>query len=255
VLDPVLTRGGPLMQRPAGWTANTNLANAPTSQTRWIASATAIANEDGGRVRRASALFSFRPSPRWQLSMEPAVDRTTDVQQYITTLTGGRPETYGQRYIFSTIDRTTLSSEIRMGFTLRPDLNVDVYAEPFASSGRYSRFGELLRGGARERIDYGSAGTTIARDSAGDWVVMFGGAGGTPFRVKNPDFSVRSLRSNVVLRWEWRPGSTLYVVWQQDHERREAIAARAGVGDLFGAFAIPGRTVLAVKSSFWLPVR
>lgn len=187
--------------------------------------------------------------------MEPAIDRTNDVQQYITTMTGGRPESYGQRYVFSTVDRTTWSSEIRMGFTLKPDLNVDVYAKPFASSGRYSRFGELRRGGTRERIEYGLAGTTLERDPSGDWIITFGGAGGASFRVKNPDFSVRSLRSNVVLRWEWQPGSTLYLVWQQDHERREATTARAGAGDLFGAFAVPGRTVLAAKVSFWLPVR
>jgi hypothetical protein len=252
VLDPALTRGGPLMQRPAGWTTTVTLANAAASQTRWSASATAIANEDAGYARRASLLFSFRPSPRWQLSMEPAVDRTNDVQQYITTLGGGRPESYGQRYVFSSIDRTTLSSEMRMGLTVRPDLNIDVYAEPFASSGRYADFGELVRGGARDRLAYGSSGTTLARDAKGDWVVA---AGNAPFRLKNPDFAVRSLRSNVVVRWEWKPGSTLYLVWQQDHERRDVTAARAGIDDLFGAFTIPGRTVLAVKSSFWIPVK
>ena len=188
VLDPSLTRGGPLMQRPANWTATASLTNAAASQTRWNASATAISNEDGGHVRRASALFSFRPSPRWQLSLEPALDRTTDVQQYITTVSGGRVESYGQRYVFSTVDRTTVSSEIRAGFTLRPDLNIDVYAEPFASSGRYSRFGELLRGGTRERIDYGASGTSIARDPSGEWVVMAGG--------RRSACGIRTLRSN-----------------------------------------------------------
>ncbi len=252
VLDPILTRGGPLMQRPAAWTTTTTLASAAASQTRWTASATAMANEDGGYVRRGSMLFSFRPSPRWQLSVEPSLDRTNDVQQYLTTLGGGRPETYGQRYVFSAIDRTTLSSEIRMGLTLRPDLNIDVYAEPFASSGRYSHFGELLRGGTRERLAYGSTGTTLSRDANGDWTI---GVGDTPISLRNPDFGVRSLRSNVVLRWEWKAGSTLYVVWQQDHERRAVTSARAGIDDLFGSFAIPGRTVLAVKSSFWVPIR
>lgn len=139
-----------------------------------------------------------------------------------------------------------------MGLTLRPDLNIDVYAEPFASSGRYADFGELLRGGTRERLAYGTSSTTLAREANGDWSVD---AGSGPVRLRNPDFAVRSLKSNVVLRWEWKPGSTLYVVWQQDHERRDVTAARAGIEDLFGAFAIPGRTVLAIKSSFWIPVR
>ena len=62
-----------------------------------------------------------------------------------------------------------------MGFTLRPDVNIDVYAEPFASSGRYTDFGELLRGGTRERLAYGTAGTTIERDSEGEWMVTADG--------------------------------------------------------------------------------
>jgi hypothetical protein len=251
-LDPVLTRGGPLMQRPASWTTTATVSNSAGSQTRWTASGTAMSNEDGGYVRRASLLFSFRPSPRWQLSIEPGLDRTSDVQQYIATFDGGRLESYGQRYVFSSIDRTTLSSELRLGLTLKPDLNIDVYAEPFASSGRYADFGELRRGGTRDRIAYGSAGTTLVRDAGGDWLID---PGGPPIRLRNPDFAVRSLRSNVVLRWEWSPGSTLYLVWQQDHERRDVTAARAGIGDLFGSFAIPGRTALAIKSSFWIPVR
>ena len=101
------------------------------------------------RCRRASGSFSFRPGPRWQLSVQPEIDHTIDVQQYVTTLSDGRADTYGRRYVFSSIDRTTISSEVRMSFTLRPDVNVDVYTEPFTSSGRYAGLGELLRGGAR----------------------------------------------------------------------------------------------------------
>jgi hypothetical protein len=251
VQDLVLTRGGPLMQRPAGWNTAASLSNASTAQTRWTGSGTIANNEDGGHIRRVSGAFSFRPGPRWQLSIEPAFDRTIDVQQYVATLNGGRAETYGRRYVFSSIDRTTLSSEIRMGFTLRPDLNVDIYTEPFASSGRYFGLGELRRGGARERILYGTSGTMVDRDAAGNWLVASDGA---VFELSNPDFSVRSLRSNVVLRWEWRPGSTLYLVWQQDRELREGTGARAGIGDLFGSFSAPGRNFLAIKTSFWLPI-
>jgi hypothetical protein len=238
------------MQRPASWTATTTVANSAASQTRLTTTATFTTNEDGGFVRRASLLYSFRPSPRWQLSVEPAIDRTNEVQQYLTTQPGGRPDTYGRRYVFSAIDRTTLSGEMRMGLTMRPDLNVDVYVEPFASSGRYSGLGELLRAGTRDRITYGTAGTTLVRNANGDFLIDTGSGS---FTIANPDFGIRSLRSNVVLRWEWKAGSTLYLVWQQDHQAREVTAARAGIDDLFGSFAVPGHTVLALKSSFWIP--
>ena len=74
----------------------------------------------------------------------PSYDRVHDAQQYVSTLSGGRPETFGSRYVFAYIERSTFATEFRMGFTLKPDLNLDVYAEPFASSGRYYDYGELL---------------------------------------------------------------------------------------------------------------
>jgi hypothetical protein len=63
---------------------------------------------------------------------------------------------------------------------------------------------------------------------------------------------VQSFRSNLVLRWEWRPGSILYVVWQQNRAREEAIGTPAGASDLFGSFAAPGDNVVAVKTTLWL---
>src|SRR5207253_3003474 len=122
------------------------------------------------------------------LSVAPYYDRTTDAQQYVTTLTGGRAETFGSRYVFSYIERSTFSTEFRMGYTLKPDLNLDVYAEPFASSGRYYDYGELLAPKSRERIVYGTEGTTLDLQSNGDRVVT---ADASTFTLKNRDFNVR----------------------------------------------------------------
>ena len=66
-------------------------------------------------------------------------------RQYVTELSGGSPATYGSRYIFGFIDRTTLAVEVRVNFTLKPDLNLDLYAQPFAASGLYYDLGGALR--------------------------------------------------------------------------------------------------------------
>jgi hypothetical protein len=63
------------------------------------------------------------------------------------------------------------------------------------------------------------------------------------------------MRSNVVLRWEWRPGSTLYVVWQQDRFSQGTTGNRVSAGDLVRALSVPGRNVLALKTSFWVSAR
>jgi hypothetical protein len=179
-----------------------------------------------------------------------AVDGRGDA--WVATLGGGRPETYDQRYVFSYIDRRTLSAQLRVGYTLRPDVNVDVYAEPFAASGRYYDFGELLRPRTRARLLYGTSGTTITWLADGRRHVT---EGAKAFTLRNTDFNVRSFRSNVVLRWEWRPGSTLYLVWQQNRRVSEAFEDHVGPGDVFRSLTAPGRNFFVVKMAFWVPVR
>ncbi len=121
----------------------------------------------------------MRPGPRWQFSVSPFYDRVTEPQQYISTLSGGRPETYDSRYVFAFIDRSTMSMEFRLGLTLKPDLNLDVYAEPFAASGHYYDYGELLAPGSRERLKYGTNGTTLTINPDGSQVVTVGGSRST----------------------------------------------------------------------------
>ena len=249
--DMRLTRGGPLMGTPHGWNVNASFGNSATAQTRWTGGAGASENELGGTSRRANGTFAFRPGPRWQLSVAPSYDRTTDAQQYVTTVDNGRPETFGSRYIFSYIERSTFAAELRMGFTLKPDLNLDVYAEPFAASGRYYDHGELLAPASMQRITYGTAGTLLSVEPDGDRIVT---AGNTTFRLANRDFNVRSFQSNVVLRWEWRPGSTLYAVWQQNRDAREGVGTRVGLADAFRSISAPGSNIFLVKTSFWIPV-
>jgi hypothetical protein len=248
-----LTRGGPTMTGPPGWMTVVNVGNRSTSNTRWSGSLTFQTNEDGGDRQRYSASLALRPGPRWQLSATPYYETLVEPQQYVTTVAGGRLETYGSRYVFAFIDRTTTATELRLGFTVRPDLNLDVYAEPFAASGRYYDFGELLLPGTRERLTYGVApDTAIVTSPDGRRAVT---VGRQTFTLSTRDFNTLSLRSNVVLRWEWRPGSTLYVVWQQDRSETEVVSSAVGVGDMFRSLTTPGRNAFVVKTSFWIPVR
>jgi hypothetical protein len=169
-------------------------------------------------------------------------------RQYITALSGGRPETYGRRYIFGLVDRTTLSTQFRVNYTFKPDVTLDVYAEPFAASGQYRGFGELQAARSRHLRMYGTDGTTITRLADGSYSITDGAA---TFTLSNRDFNVRSYRSNVVLRWEWRPGSTLFVVWQQDRSSTVAEGQHVGINDLFGSLSSPGDNVFAIKTTVW----
>jgi hypothetical protein len=93
---------------------------------------------------------------------------------------------------------------------------------------------------------------STTRNAQGDYT--FVDAGDT-IRIANPDFNVLSFRSNVVVRWEWRPGSTLYLVWQQSRGGSDTRGRLVGPGDLWDSLRATGDNFLAIKASYWIPVR
>jgi hypothetical protein len=246
-----LTRGGPLMETPRRRSTIFLIRNRTSARTSWSAELTAAATEDGGLTNQLKTTFSVRPGPRWQLSIDPTLFREVDTQQYLATLDGGRAETFGNRYVFATIDRSTYSAQFRLGYTFKPDLNLDVYAEPFAASGEYTNHGELKAAASRAIRIYGSDGTAAERQGDGSLLIT---DGAQRFTLHNADFNVRSFRSNVVLRWEYRPGSTLFVVWQQDRRVAEPVTGRIAFSDPFRSLNAPGNNYFVVKMSFWLAV-
>jgi hypothetical protein len=134
------------------------------------------------------------------------------------------------RYVFGRLDQHTSSMTIRANYTITPNLSVQVYAQPFVSSGNYTQFKELVNGRA---LDYD------------DRYAAYAYAG-------SPDFKVLSFRTTNVMRWEYKPGSTLFVVWQQG---REGLGTPNGFryGQDFGdVFATASSNALLVKLAYWL---
>jgi hypothetical protein len=158
--------------------------------------------------------------------------------------------TYGTRHIFSTIRQKTFSCSIRLNWIFTPRLSLQAYIQPFIAVGAYDGFKELARPGSYDFNRFGEGGSTV---SYGDetYTIDPDGPGGAPvFSFDNPDFNYKSLRGTVVLRWEYRPGSTLYVVWTQDR------ADYADPGDFrFGRdfrnlLKAPGDNIFMVKFTY-----
>jgi hypothetical protein len=179
----------------------------------------------------------------------PAYEREVDTQQYVTTVAGGSSETFGSRYVFAHIDRSTYSTQVRMNYTFRPDLTLDFYGEPFAASGRYDHVGELVKTRTRLIRPYGTDGTELTPPEGEDQRVTDGAA---TFTIPVKDFNIQFFRSNLVLRWEWRPGSTLYLVWQQDRASESLRRTRTSFSDMFESVGQSGDNYFVLKASFWL---
>jgi hypothetical protein len=255
--DTQQTRGGPSMGTPRGWTVTSTLRNNTAATTSWTASEIIRANEFGEHSYETSGSLSARPSPSLQLSVTPSYFNEKGTggifsgpisRQYLATIDGGSAATYGKRYVFGLVDRTTFSAQFRVNYTFKPDMTLDVYAEPFAASGQYRGYGELARPRDRDLRLYGTDGTTITRLPDLSFLVT---DGPQSFRLANQDFNNRSFRSNVVFRWEWRPGSILFVVWQQNRASALANGEHVGVGDLFNSLSAPGDNIFAVKTTIW----
>ena len=254
VKSDALTRGGPLMGLGRGVSGGFSLSNRAGSRTRLRASGNLSRDELESWGASASAGISFRPGTQWEVTIDPRVSRSANTRQFITTQFGtGREVTFNNRYIFSTVDRSELSARFRVNYAITPDLTLETYAEPFASSGRFYDFGEMSAPRSKELRVYGTNGTTISEpDADGRRAVT---ADGRTFNLSNQDFNARSFRSNMVLRWEWRPGSTLFVVWQQDRAARLRSGEHVRLGDVWDSLSQTGSNFFALKVNYWLPIQ
>jgi len=250
-LSDYLTRGGPLMGTGWAWTFNGSVASAVISRTKWSVQGTYGFDEFGGSSYDLSCSLAPRPGDQWEFSMTPQYNYSVDPRQYVNSLPGGGAATYGRRYVFSTIERSTLSLQLRLTYNFTPDLSLEFYAEPFAASGRFFDFGELSAARSGDIRVYRTRGSTIVRRDGGSYLVA---DGDQSFALSNRDFNVRSFRSNVVVRWEWRLGSTLYFVWQQNRSLSQTYAGLVNAASLWESVTAKGDNVLALKVSYWLPV-
>ncbi len=246
-----LTRGGPSMGTGSAWKFNARLSNGFSAQTRWRTNGRYENDELGGWRYSLSGGITLRPIPAWQVSIDPSYNRSINPRQYLRTVDGGQSATFGRRYVFAFIERSTLAAKVRLAYAFTPNLTFEAYAEPFASSGRYFDLGELEAARSRDLRTYGTDGTTITRDADGAFVVT---DGDSTFTISNPDFNVLSFRSNLVVRWEWLPGSTFFLVWQQNRSARDERGEIVRVGSLRDALRTSGDNFFALKVTYWISV-
>lgn len=260
MLNVVALRGGPAIVRPASVRYEFWLEGDSRKPVSWGLGYWGGTEFDGdGNDGTAWFRLTVRPSPSLNLSLEPRVARNRPSWQYV-----GRPVADGERhYLVGDLDQTTASLTTRLNLTLSPTLSFELYAQPFISGGQYSDFRRVVRPRAERFADrfepldatYDAAAGTYRADLDGD------GVGELEFA--NPDFNFKEMRGNAVLRWEFRPGSTLYLVWSQSRTASlsggDLVGERFDLGrDLGRLFNLeddvrtPVTNVFMIKVSYWL---
>jgi hypothetical protein len=251
--DDRLTRGGPLARSLISNALGAEMATDPRKGVTGEAAVQYVKDEAGGWQSSLSAGVGVKPAPNWNLTLSPRFARQREAAQYLATVADPlASETFGKRYIFSELERTTLSLRTRFNLIFNPELSLEVYAEPFLASGDFGEPMQLAAPGTFRFLRFGTDLGSLERTPGGGYIVdPDGGGPADPFSIQNRNFRTGSLRGNAVLRWEWRSGSTLYLVWQQERESFDpggGFRFGTGLQDLWSE--APGH-VLMLKMSYW----
>jgi hypothetical protein len=161
---------------------------------------------------------------------------------------------WGTRYLLARIHQKTLAMVMRLDYCITPTLTIQFYGQPFVSAGSYSEFKRVTNARASRYDDrfaifsasqlrYDSEEETFALDENSDGV--------GDYSIDKPDFNYRQFRSNLVMRWEYRPGSTLYLVWSQGRTGVESEGTFQYGHGLRQLFRVYPENVFLIKFNHW----
>ena len=223
-IDDLDTRGGPPIVTPSRWFQYFFVSS--DSRKTWRFNFGGDINNDdaGGWSVRLGPGLNLKPSGRLQLSLNTNYTTGVDDAQWIQNVDATGDGVVD--YVYGRLDRDVIDVTVRSTFAVHRDMTIQLFLQPFVAVGDYADIRRL----AQPR-SYEFEPVTIE---------------------ENPDFNTKSLRGNVVLRWEYIRGSTLYVAWNLSTED----AARPGIfqpwRDLRDAFRADGSRAFMVKMTYWL---
>jgi hypothetical protein len=243
-------RGGPMLRYPGGGSFRFSVGTDMRQKARVnLMGSQFWGDHDNARQQDYSISVSYRPSNALNLALSPSYSLSTRNLQYVQTV----PVDPENRYIMGRIHQKTLAVTLRLNLSLTPDLSVQFYGQPFVSAGNYTHFKRITQ----PRADaYGDRFHTFSDDEItylpdlNLYAVDETEDGQTDYMFDNPNFNFMEFRSNLVVRWEYLPGSALYLVWSQ---------GRTGFGysgdfiyqeDIRQLFDLPPHNVFLIKFSY-----
>ena len=245
------TRGGPLTLNPPGYQlslySNTD-PNQPVVLSTYFGGYTSISskNWNGGFS------MTWHPGSNISISVGPDYTRNIENSQWVGAFDDRTATaTYGRRYVFGKMDQTTVSANIRLDWTFTPRLSLQVFVQPLISAGDFLEFKELARPGSYDLPVYGTRGSTISLND-GKYAVDPDGTGPAPsFSFDNPQYNYTSIRGNLVLRWEYVPGSVLFFVWTQSRSNDQQIGEFEFGPSIDKLWRMVPDNIFMVKMTYW----
>ena len=252
-LSSGMLRGGPMMKVPG----NLRLYGGFSSDNRKKLSFSIYSNVSKGLENNSRSLYTnlditYKPVNFLVFTLSPGYNPSFTELQYVTRKnTGG-----SDKYIFASIDRKTISASFRINFNLSPDLTLQYWGQPFVATGKYYDHKIILDPMADDfRKRFWTVTSAQKTFDAGEnlYNIDMNLDGTTDFTIDNNDFNVREFLSNLVVRWEYSPGSTVYLVWSQTRSYSNGSGDMRyfnDLGDLFDRDKDIPHNVFLVKFSY-----
>lgn len=246
-----LLRGGPSFKKPGGNEMNLNISTDQSKKfSLYTGSYHGLGDVKSYRNHEYWMGLNVRPMNALSISFSPSYSISNNELQYVSTSEMANDP----RYLFARLDQKTASFTFRLNYTFTPELSLEYYGQPFISAGKYSdfkrttntnadRFSDRYRIFPGNEIGFNAANNNYSVDEDRD--------GNSDYSFDNPDFNFRQFRSNLVVRWEYLPGSTLFLVWSQGRTSSASDGSFAYGQDMKDLFGIQPHNVFLIKFSYW----
>ena len=243
-------RGGPAMKTPGNWNFWYNLSTDNRKRFQFGGGGSNNwGNDDNFRRTSVRGWVRFRPKDAMSIFIHPFYTFRRSNLQYMDTINQNNED----RFIFGQINQKTMGIVMRLDFSITPDLSIQYYGQPFVSAGKYSAIKRITNPRADRYEDRFHIFTDaeIKRDADGGFSIDENGDGNVVYSLGNPDFNFRQFRSNLIVRWEYNPGSTIFLVWTQERTSFAEDGNFSFRNDLDNLFQEDATNVVLLKVSRW----
>jgi len=249
VISNTMLRGGPIMKMPGALNSSFRLS---TDSRKKLVIEMILQNsstfQDGGRSFNISSELTYKPTNNLVLSLSPSYMTSFDELQYVDQTSYDSQD----RYIFASIDQKVMSMSFRVNFNLSPDLTLQYWGQPFIASGRYYDFKYItdpMSSDYHNRfVTYTPSQISLVDDNY--YSIDENTDGIEDYAIGKPDFSVQEFLSNLVIRWEYNPGSSVYLVWSQTRSDKNDTGMMDFSNDMGDLFSEKPHNVFLIKFSY-----
>lgn len=256
-LSDRLTRGGPVVRVPESGFLFAGIRTDSRKPVIVGLNPSLFLDAEGGHAYNLGLALTFKPRSNLSLSMGPSFSSSRSTDQYIAAVDDSTAVSFfGRRYVFADLDQKTLSMTTRLNLTFSPTMTLELFAQPLVSANDFSGFKEFDAPRGLSKSVFGvDKGTIRAQGDGFDRSYFVDPDGPGPareFSFTGRDFNFRSLRGNLVFRWEYTPGSTLFFVWTQDRSATDPFGDFSLGRDFGGVFDGAADNIFLVKLTYWL---